>query len=164
MKRTGGEALIRSAGLLLHRKLDGKHEVFLVHPGGPYWAKRDQGAWSIPKGVLEPGEEPLATARREFQEETGFSPPDGPFDPLGSIAQPSGKVVEVWSVRGDCDPEALRSQSITLEWPPRSGRHAEFPEVDRAAWFDLAEARRRILPGQRGFLTALERRLASDPK
>jgi len=153
--------MTRSAGLLLYRRREAGHEVFLVHPGGPYWAKRDLGAWSIPKGVLEPGEEPLEAARREFREETGFPPPDGPFDPLGSIPQPSGKVVEVWCVRGDCDPGKLRSQSITLEWPPRSGRHREYPEVDRAAWFSLAQAHRHVLPGQRGFLTALERRLES---
>jgi predicted NUDIX family NTP pyrophosphohydrolase len=161
MKRTGGEALMRSAGLLLYRRREDAYEVFLVHPGGPYFAKRDLGAWSIPKGVVEPGEEALETAKREFREETGFAPPDGPFDPLGSIQQPSGKVVEIWSARGDCDPAALRSLSITLEWPPRSGRRREYPEVDRAAWFAFPEAHRHILPGQRGFLTALERRLTS---
>src|SRR4051812_3389857 len=150
---------MRSAGLLLYRCGEEGYEVFLVHPGGPYWAKRDSGAWSIPKGVLEPGEEPLDAARREFVEETGFTPPSGPFDPLGSIAQPSGKIVEVWSAPGDCDPGALRSQSITLEWPPRSGRRRSFPEVDRAAWFGFQEAHRRILPGQQGFLTELKRRL-----
>ncbi len=150
---------MRSAGLLLHRTRNGRHEVFLVHPGGPYWAKKDLGAWSIPKGVFEPGEEALDAARREFEEETGFDPPDGPFEALGSIPQPSGKVVEIWSVQGDCDPALIRSQTIALEWPPRSGRKREFPEVDRAAWFDFEEAHRRIVPGQRGFLTALERAL-----
>ncbi|HZI89312.1 MAG TPA: NUDIX domain-containing protein [Candidatus Polarisedimenticolia bacterium] len=154
-----GVRKVRSAGLLLYRKREGIDEVFLVHPGGPYWAKRDLGAWSIPKGMFEPGEEALDAARREFREETGFDPPAGPFEPLGSILQPSGKIVEVWSTPGDVDPDGLRSQSITVEWPPRSGRRNEYPEVDRGAWFTLAEARRRILPGQRGFLTALERRL-----
>lgn len=150
---------MRSAGLLLYRKGAAGVEVFLVHPGGPYWTKRDLGAWSVPKGVPEPGEEGLDAARREFREETGFDPPEGPFETLGAITQPSRKVVEVWSVRGDCDPAALRSASITVEWPPHSGRRRSYPEVDRAAWFPLEEARRRILPGQRGFLTALERRL-----
>jgi len=150
---------MRSAGLLLHRTRNGRLEVFLVHPGGPYWSKKDLGAWSIPKGVFEAGEEPLDAARREFREETGLEPPAGPFHPLGGIAQKSGKVVEVWSVPGDCDPATIRSQTILLEWPPRSGRNREFPEVDRAAWFDLEEARRRIVPGQVGFLAALERAL-----
>ena|SRR5436853_5071383 len=166
MKPMAGEGFrqrgsMRSAGLLLYRRGEHGYEVFLVHPGGPYWAQRDLGAWSIPKGLVEPGEEPMEAARREFREETGFTPPDPPFDALGSIAQPSGKVVEVWSVPGDCDPDALQSQSITLEWPPRSGIRRSVPEVDRAAWFGFPEAHRRILPGQRGFLTLLERRLAS---
>ena len=150
---------MRSAGLLLYRRSRGGVEVFLVHPGGPYWAKRDLGAWSIPKGLSEAGEEPLDAARREFREETGFDPPEGPFDPLGSLVQPSGKVVEAWSVPGDCDPEALRSQTVSVEWPPRSGRRMEVPEVDRAAWFGFEEARRRILPGQRGFLASLQSKL-----
>ncbi len=135
-------------------------EVFLVHPGGPYWAKKDLGAWSIPKGVFYDGEAALDAARREFREETGFDPPAGPFTPLGSIAQPSGKVIEAWSVPGDLDPEALRSLMITLEWPPRSGRKQKFPEVDRGQWFGFEEASQRIFPGQRGFLNALERSLA----
>jgi predicted NUDIX family NTP pyrophosphohydrolase len=150
---------MRSAGLLLHRTRAGSREVFLVHPGGPYWAKKDLGAWSIPKGECEDGEDPLDAAKREFREETGFDPPAGPFVPLGAIIQPSGKQVEVWSVAGDCDAEQMRSQTITLEWPPRSGRHREFPEVDRAAWFVLEEAHRKILGGQRGFLDALLRSL-----
>jgi len=154
------ETPMRSAGILLYRDCDTGHEVFLVHPGGPYWEQKDFGAWSIPKGMAEAGEELLDAAKREFREETGFDPPEGPLAPLGSIVQPSGKVVEVWSVRGDCDPAALRSQTISVEWPPRSGRRRTFPEVDRGAWFRLEEARRRIAPGQRGFLTALERALA----
>jgi predicted NUDIX family NTP pyrophosphohydrolase len=150
---------MRSAGLLLHRKRGGEHEVFLVHPGGPYWARRDLGAWSIPKGMFEAGEEPLDAALREFREETGFDSPEGPFQSLGAITQPSGKIVEAWSAPADFDAERLRSQSITVEWPPRSGRSREYPEVDRGAWFSFEEAWRRILPGQRGFLTALARRL-----
>jgi predicted NUDIX family NTP pyrophosphohydrolase len=150
--------MMKSAGLLLYRKRD-EYEVFLVHPGGPFWAKKDLGAWSIPKGMFEPGEEALDAARREFREETGFQPPPGPYESLGSITQPSGKVVEAWSVGADCDPEALQSQVITVEWPPRSGRRVEVPEVDRAAWFPLPEAERRILPGQVGFLRKLERSL-----
>ncbi|HYQ89865.1 MAG TPA: NUDIX domain-containing protein [Candidatus Binatia bacterium] len=148
---------MRSAGLLLHRNRAGQVEVFLVHPGGPYWAKKDLGVWSIPKGVFEDDEKPLDAALREFREETGFDPPAGPFTPLGSIAQPSGKVIEAWSVPGDLDAEKLRSMTLTLEWPPRSGRNVEFPEVDRGAWFGFEEAHRRIFPGQRGFLTTLER-------
>jgi predicted NUDIX family NTP pyrophosphohydrolase len=154
---------MRSAGLLLYRSRDHGTEVFLVHPGGPFWQKKDLGAWSIPKGMFEPGEEALDAARREFREETGFDPPEGPFEPLGSLTQPSGKVVEVWSVRGDCNPDMLRSQVITVEWPPRSGRRIQVPEVDRAAWFSFPEAERRILPGQRGFLSKLARALASPP-
>lgn len=150
---------MRSAGLLLYRTRGGTHEVFLVHPGGPFWRNKDLGAWSIPKGEFGGDEEPLDAAKREYAEETGFTPPPGPFVALGAITQPSGKIVEVWSVRGDCDPSEVRSNTVTLEWPPRSGRMREYPEVDRAAWFDLEEARRRIFKGQRGFLTALERAL-----
>lgn len=153
---------MRSAGLLLHRNREGTVEVFLVHPGGPYWAKKDLGVWSIPKGVFEEDERALDAALREFREETGFDPPPGPFHPLGSITQPSGKVIEAWSVPGDLDPAMLQSMRITLEWPPRSGRRQEFPEVDRGAWFGFEEARRRIFPGQRGFLTALERSLVGS--
>jgi predicted NUDIX family NTP pyrophosphohydrolase len=157
--RDFGADFMRSAGLLLHRVRDGRREVFLIHPGGPFWRNKDQGAWSIPKGEFDRGEEPLDAAKREYREETGFEPPAGPFVPLGAITQPSGKVVEAWSVAGDCDPAQVRSNTVLLEWPPRSGRKREFPEVDRAAWFDLPEAHRRILRGQRGFLTALERAL-----
>jgi len=160
--KPGTEAMTRSAGLLLYRGRGGTHEVFLVHPGGPYWAKKDLGAWSIPKGEFVRGEDPLDAAKREFREETGFEPPAGPFAPLGAIGQPGGKTIEAWSARGDCNPAAVRSNTFRLEWPPRSGRAQDFPEVDRAAWFDFEEAHRRILEGQREFLTALERSLATQ--
>jgi predicted NUDIX family NTP pyrophosphohydrolase len=143
-----------SAGLLLYRVRDGAPEVLLVHPGGPFWAKKDDGAWSIPKGAVLAGELPLAAARREFQEETGCEA-DGDFRPLAARRQPSGKVIQAWAVAGDCDPTELRSNVFTLEWPPRSGTEAQFPEVDRAAWFTVPVALRKILPGQRGFVTEL---------
>ena len=139
-----------SAGLLLFREKAGVLEVFLVHPGGPFWAHKDAGAWSIPKGEFAPEEDPLAAARREFTEETGLSAPGGDPIPLSPLVQPSGKVVHAWAVRGDCDPAALRSNTFTFK-----GR--EFPEVDRAGWFDMATAREKILVGQRGFLEELER-------
>jgi predicted NUDIX family NTP pyrophosphohydrolase len=134
--------------------------VLLVHPGGPFWAKKDAGAWSLPKGEAEPGEDLLAAARRELAEETGCTVAGEPLA-LGSLRQPGGKVVHAWAVRGDFDPAQLRSGTFTLEWPPRSGRQREFPEVDRAEWFPLAEARTRILRGQLGFLERLERALDS---
>jgi len=130
--------------------------VLLVHPGGPLWAKKDLGAWSIPKGEIEPGEEPLAAAQREVLEETGLSA-SGPFLPLGELRQKGGKRVVAWGVETDFDPAALRSGTFELDWPPRSGRRQAFPEVDRAAWFDLAEARRRILASQLPVLDAIER-------
>jgi len=138
----------------MYRLREGMLEVFLVHPGGPFWAKKDLGAWSIPKGEFEPGEEPVAAAAREFQEETGFAA-GSPLRELGSIKQAGGKVVSAWCVEGDCDPAALRSNSFEMEWPPRSGRMAEFPEVDRGAWFSIAEAKERILKGQAEFLERL---------
>jgi predicted NUDIX family NTP pyrophosphohydrolase len=143
----------QSAGILLYRRR-GALEVFLVHPGGPFWAKKDLGAWSLPKGEFVEGEDPLAAARREFEEETGF-PIDGDFRPLRPLRQPSGKVVHAWAVEGDCDPARLHSNVFTLEWPPKSGRMKEFPEVDRAAWFTIPEARQRILKGQASFLDEL---------
>ena len=146
-----------SAGLLIFRRHGNAVEVLLVHPGGPLWAKRDLGAWSIPKGEIEPGEDPLAAALREVEEETGFRAA-GPFRPLGSLRQRGGKRVSAWATPGDFDPAALRSGEFELEWPPRSGRRQRFPEVDRAAWFELAEARRRILPSQAELLD----RLASE--
>lgn len=138
-----------SAGLLLYRR-DSVTEVFLVHPGGPYWASKDAGAWSVPKGLVEPDEEELACARREFREETGFEVPGaGREHDLGSFQLPSGKRLHVWVVEGDCDPAALRSNLFEMQWPPRSGRIEKFPEVDRGGWFDRAAALRKIAPGQR---------------
>ena len=145
-----------SAGLLLYRRREGGWEVFLVHPGGPFWAHKDEGAWSIPKGEFTPDEDALAAARREFTEETGFAAPagggGGDFRELTPLKQKSGKIVHAWAVQFDCDPALIRSNTFVFQ-----GR--EFPEVDRAAWFDMASARRRILPGQRGFLDQLERSL-----
>ena len=146
----------RSAGLLLYRRREGCLEVLLVHPGGPLWSRRDEGAWSIPKGEIGEGEEPLAAARREFAEETGAEA-NGPARRLSPCRQLGGKVVEAWAVEGDFDPTALRSNTVSMEWPPRSGRRIEVPEVDRAGWFGIDEARRRILEGQRPLLDELER-------
>jgi predicted NUDIX family NTP pyrophosphohydrolase len=152
-----------SAGLLLYRPTAAGLEVLLVHPGGPFWAKRDLGAWSIPKGEARADEELADVARRELAEETGVRA-DGPLVPLGHVRQKSGKVVHAWAVRGDADPSALRSNTFEIEWPPRSGRRRAFPEVDRAAWFDLAEARRRIHPAQAAFLDALCAALGVRPE
>jgi len=146
----------RSAGLLLYRLREGTLEVFLVHAGGPFWAKKDGGAWSIPKGEIGEGEDPFEAARREFEEETGFRP-DGAFRGLEPVRQRSGKIVYAWAVEGDCDPAALRSNTFEMEWPPRSGRQQEFPEVDRAGWFDLETAKNKILEGQRGLLEEVSR-------
>jgi predicted NUDIX family NTP pyrophosphohydrolase len=143
-----------SAGLLLYRWREGRLEVFLVHPGGPFWARKDQGAWSIPKGEFTAGEDPLLAARREVEEETGLVP-DGAFVALSPLRQAGGKIVHAFALEGDCDPTAIRSNSFTIEWPPRSGQRREFPEVDRAAWFALAEAKRRILKSQLGLLEEL---------
>jgi predicted NUDIX family NTP pyrophosphohydrolase len=141
----------------MYRHTAGVLEVLLVHPGGPFWQHKDDGAWSIPKGEFGPDEDPLAAARREFTEETGFPVAADPV-PLAPLKQPSGKVIHAWAVAGDCDPALLRSNTFQVEWPPKSGTMREFPEIDRAAWFNLAEARRKIVPGQRGFLDQLERR------
>lgn len=148
-----------SAGLLLYRHTAGGLEVLLVHPGGPYWARKDLGAWSIPKGEIEPGEEPLAAARREFTEETGAAVDGGDFLPLQPVKLRSGKVVHAWALQAEFDPAALRSNLFTLEWPPRSGEQREFPEADRAAWFGLNEARAKIHPGQAPLLDDLLARL-----
>lgn len=144
-----------SAGILLHRSTPNGVEVLLVHPGGPFFARKDLGAWSIPKGEVEAGEELLAVAYRELAEETGFTAA-GPALPLGQVRQRGGKVVHAWAARGDADPSHLRSNTFELEWPPKSGQRRVFPEVDRAEWFDLAEARLRINPAQAELLDRLE--------
>jgi predicted NUDIX family NTP pyrophosphohydrolase len=144
-----------SAGILLHRLRNGTLEVFLVHPGGPFWRGKDAGAWSIPKGEVEEGDEPLNTAQREFEEETG-SRVSGEFFALKPLKQKSGKLVHAWALSGNIDASSVRSNTFSMEWPPRSGRQQEFPEVDRGAWFTIAAAREKILPGQRGFLDQLQ--------
>jgi predicted NUDIX family NTP pyrophosphohydrolase len=141
-----------SAGILLYRRSGSGIEVFLIHPGGPFWARKD--LWSIPKGEYSPNEEPLAAARREFEEETGRAV-DGTFLPLGDIRQPSGKQVTAWALEGDFDPAALVSNTCQVEWPPRSGRQIEIPEADRGAWFSLEIAREKIFRGQETLLDRL---------
>ncbi|MER9409678.1 NUDIX domain-containing protein [Mesorhizobium sp. M0589] len=141
----------RSAGLLIHRTRAGILEFLLVHPGGPFWARKDEGAWSIPKGLVEDNEDELAAARREAGEELGVSI-DGDFEPVGSYRQAGGKIVIAWSVEADFDPDAVKSNMFTIEWPPRSGVTKEFPEIDRAGWFSFAEASLKILGGQRAIL------------
>jgi predicted NUDIX family NTP pyrophosphohydrolase len=138
----------RSAGLVLYRRRDGAVELLLVHPGGPLWARRDAGAWSIPKGEVGEGEDPRAVALREFEEETGHPPPRGELVALGEVRQRGGKLVTAWAAAGDLDPAAITSNTFTLEWPPRSGNRREFPEVDRAGWFDPATAREKLLAAQ----------------
>jgi predicted NUDIX family NTP pyrophosphohydrolase len=145
----------RSAGILLHRVRDGEVEVLLVHPGGPVWARRDAGAWSIPKGEYEPGEDPEAAARREFEEELGTAAPAGEATDLGEVRQKSGKLVRAWSLEGDLDADRITSNTFQLEWPPRSGRLIETPEVDRAEWFGLEVARGKINPAQAELLDRL---------
>lgn len=156
-----------SAGLLLYRgaggqKGFGRLEVFLVHPGGPLWVKKDLGAWSIPKGEVPPGTDLLTHARDEFREETGHDI-DGEFRPLVPVKQAGGKTVHAWAVAGDCDAGRITSNTFSLEWPPRSGRIREFPEVDRAEWFDLPTARQKINPAQAGLLAQLESLLTVPP-
>jgi len=144
----------KSAGLVMYRFKDSRLEVLLVHPGGPFWAKKDDGAWSIPKGEYSDDEEPLRVAKREFNEETGHEA-DGNFIPLKPIRQTGGKVINAWAVEGDCDAGMIKSNTFTMEWPPRSGKQAEFPEIDRAGWFSVNRAKQKILKGQRGFLEEL---------
>jgi predicted NUDIX family NTP pyrophosphohydrolase len=148
-----------SAGILLYRRRGGDLEVLLVHPGGPYWASRDEGAWMMPKGGVEQGEDHAACALREFEEELGTRPP-GTLQPLCRIRQKGGKWVGAFMLEGDLDPDRIVSNSFEMEWPPRSGRLQSFPEVDRAAWFSLAHARMKILPSQLPLLDALENALA----
>jgi len=143
----------------MYRRGSGDPEVLLVHPGGPYFARRDAGAWSIPKGLYEADEEPLACARREFAEELGSPCPDGPALELGEIRQRNGKRVTAWAVEGDLDAGAITSNTFTIEWPPRSGRTQEFPEVDRAGWFGLDAAREKLIEAQRELLDRLAEQL-----
>jgi predicted NUDIX family NTP pyrophosphohydrolase len=145
-----------SAGILLHRAGIGGPEVLLVHPGGPFWARKDLGAWSIPKGEVDEGEDPRACARREFAEETGTQLPDGALEELGSVKLKSGKRVQAFAVAGDLDPGAVRSNTFELEWPPRSGRMQSFPEIDRAEWFALDAARAKLNPAQAELIDRLE--------
>ena len=158
----------RSAGIVLYRVGDGGPEVLLVHPGGPFWAKKDLGAWSIPKGEYEPGEDPRACALREFEEETGTRLPDDELVDLGAVTQKAGKEVTAWAARGDLDASAVRSNSFEMEWPPRSGRRQAFPEIDRAEWFPVEEARSRLVsaPGRvaRPAGRACDERLTPSPR
>lgn len=151
---------VRSAGLLLFRRTSGTVEVLLVHPGGPFWAKKDEGAWSIPKGLVDPGESDFAAAVREAREELGVDV-DGEFVALGEYGQPSGKIVSVWCVEADpeLDLENIESSTFTMEWPPKSGQQKSFPEVDRAGWFSMEDAGAKLLKGQRPVLEALQRHL-----
>jgi predicted NUDIX family NTP pyrophosphohydrolase len=147
-----------SAGLLLYRFHNGMLQFLLVHPGGPFWKNKDDGAWTIPKGELTEGEEPVAAAIREFEEELGFKP-TGPFIELTPIKQKAGKVVHAWGFEGDCEPSQIKSNTFTMEWPPRSGKQAEFLEVDRAGFFNLEDAKAKINPAQIPLLEELQRRL-----
>jgi predicted NUDIX family NTP pyrophosphohydrolase len=150
----------RSAGILLYRLTGDAPEVLLVHPGGPFWARKDLGVWSIPKGEYEEGEDPLACALREFEEETGTALPTSRLVDLGDVRQKSGKLVTAWAAEGDLDAETVSSNTFTMEWPPRSGRTAEFPEIDRARWFGVDAAREKLNPAQAEFLDRLVKGLA----
>ncbi len=152
---------LHSAGLLLYRMRDGRPELFLAHPGGPYWAKKDDGVWTIPKGLIDTDEDPLAAARREFAEETGFAI-DGDFIPLGELKQKGNKIVHAWAVAGDVDAAAVKSNTYPIQWPPNSGRWRNYPEVDRAGWFTVDEARTKILPGQAAFIDRLLELLSNE--
>lgn len=148
----------KSAGILLYRQSYKGLEVFLVHPGGPYWAKKDEGAWSLPKGEFVEGEDALQAARREFHEETGFAI-DGAFMELTPLKQPSGKIIYAWAVEGEIDASSVKSNLFSMEWPPKSGRRQDFPEVDRGGWFTIAQAREKLRSGQVGFLEELQEKL-----
>lgn len=147
--------LKQSAGILLYRMTDKQPQVFLVHPGGPFFRKKDEGAWSVPKGEYVDGEEPLTAAQREFEEETGQTI-RGNFIKLQPVKQKSGKVVQAWAVEGDIDHEAIKSNLFEIKWPPKSGKRASFPEIDRAGWFTLEIAKQKIIPGQVGLIQELE--------
>lgn len=158
-KRTDAATVEKvSAGLLMYRVCDGIFQVLLVHPGGPFWQHKENGAWSIPKGGINKGEDPLAAAKREFTEETGF-PSHGPFIPLTAVRQKSGKTVHAWAFLGDCDPARVQSINFEMEWPPYSGQKRKFPEVDRAAFFHLEEAQKKIISAQAAFIQELLRKL-----
>jgi predicted NUDIX family NTP pyrophosphohydrolase len=149
----------QSAGLLMYRQRNGAIEVFLIHPGGPLWKNKDDRAWSIPKGEHPPQEDPLSAARREFREETGLEDhvrSDTEFVPLTAVKQPGGKIVKAWAFEGDADPNAVKSNTFEQEWPPRTGKRQTFPEVDKAAWFTIEEARKRIMKGQLPLLDELQ--------
>ncbi len=150
----------KSAGLLMYRHRQGVFEVFLVHPGGPFWQKKDVAAWSIPKGEYTTDEDPLEVAKREFQEETGFKA-TGKFVPLTSRKQPSGKIITAWAFEGDCNASAIKSNTFSMEWPPHSGKREEFPKVDQAGWFSIPDAKKKIIEGQSGFVDELVRILKS---
>jgi predicted NUDIX family NTP pyrophosphohydrolase len=152
----------RSAGILLYRRGQAGLELLIVHPGGPFWARKDAGAWSIPKGEYGDDEDPRACALREFEEETGAAPPAGALLELGEVRQKNGKRVTAWAAEGELDPEAIRSNTFTMEWPPRSGRSQEFPEIDRAGWFAVDEARAKLNPAQAALVDRLLERLGPD--
>ncbi|TCZ73995.1 NUDIX domain-containing protein [Flaviaesturariibacter aridisoli] len=153
----------QSAGILLYRISTGGPQFFLVHPGGPFWAGREEGTWSIPKGEFTEAEQPLAAARREFFEETGFRA-NGPFHPLGTVKQKAGKVVHAWAAEGDIDPAAIHSNTFRTQWPPRSGKWISVPEIDKAGWFDYEPARVLVNPAQAAFLDVLLDHLRNPPQ
>jgi predicted NUDIX family NTP pyrophosphohydrolase len=153
----------KSAGLLMYRVRDGALEILLVHLGGPFWAKKDKGAWFLPKGELSPGEDEVAAAKREFEEETGLKP-TGSFLPLGSVKHKSGKTVTAWAFEGDCEPSAMKSNTFTIEWPPRSGKQGVFPEIDRAAFFTIEAARDKMHPAEFEFATRLATMLSGKSR
>ena len=153
----------QSAGLLIYRQKNGKVEVLLVHPGGPFWARKDEGAWDIPKGEIDEGEEPFQAAQREFKEEIGTKPPQGKVQDLGKVKIKSGKEIQAWAIKGDLDLAKFKSDNFTMEWPPRSGKTQEFPEVDKAEWFDLATAKHKLNPAKVEFISRLETKLGLEP-
>ena len=155
--------MILSAGVILYRRAHERLVVLLAHPGGPYWIRKDAGAWSIPKGECGDGEEPLAAALREFEEETGIKL-EGGLEPLGEVKQAGGKIVRAWTVERDCDPTQIHSNTFSLEWPPKSGKIQEFPEIDRFEWFPIAEARQKLVKAQTAFLDRLADRIKQGAK